>query len=68
MAQRYYGLNRGETQTAVTEGSSTTAGLDVEVRVDLAGISAGGDGLSEVLTMLENIKQYIITKSKWPPA
>ena len=68
MAQRYYGLNRGETQDSVTEGSGTSAGLDVEVRVDLAGISAGGDGLQEVLAMLENIKQYIITKAKWPPA
>lgn len=68
MAQRYYGLNRGETQTQVTEGSGTTAGLDVEVRVDMAGIASDGTGLMEVLTMLENIKQYIITKAKWPPA
>lgn len=36
MAQKYFGLDRGETADLVTEGSSSTATTDVEVRVDLA--------------------------------
>jgi hypothetical protein len=37
MADRFYGIDRGEQGVAnVTEGSSSTATTDVEVRVDLA--------------------------------
>lgn len=67
MAQRYYGLNRGETKSDVTEGSSTTATLDVEVRIDLAGIAADGTGRNEVIQMLDNIKMAI-QEDSWPPA
>lgn len=67
MAQRYFGLDRGQTENNMTEGSSSTATLDVEVRVDLAGIAADGTGKNEVLQMLENIMMYII-RVKWPPA
>lgn len=34
MAQRYYGLNRGESRHQVVIGSSSTATLDVEIRID----------------------------------
>lgn len=67
MAQRYYGLNRGETEANVTEGNATTATLDVEVRIDLAGIASDGTGRNEVIQMLEYIKNFIM-KDTWPPA
>lgn len=67
MAERFYGIDRGETKKDVTEGSSSTATTDVEVRIDLAGISTGADGRNEVIQMLEYIKQAILEDS-WPPA
>lgn len=67
MAERYYGLNRGETKASVVEGSSSTATTDVEVRIDLAGIASDNQGRNEVLQMLENIKQAIM-EDAWPPA
>jgi len=45
----------------VTESASTT-GLDVEVRVDLIGMSK-----SEVILMLDTLKEAIVQDS-WPPA
>jgi hypothetical protein len=63
MAQRYFGLDKGETEFSVTEDSSTTATTDVEVRVDLAASMSK----SEVLQQLDMIKNHII-KSQWPPA
>lgn len=56
MAQRYFGLDRGDTENDVTEDSSTTATTDVEVRVDLA----AGMKVSEILIALDNIKNWII--------
>jgi hypothetical protein len=63
MAERFYGLDRGDTEFGVTEGSSTTATTDVEVRVDLASNTTK----SEVLILLDMIKNHII-KGNWPPA
>lgn len=63
MAQRYYGNDRGDTEFGITEGSSTTATTDVEVRVDLAASMTK----SEVLQQLDMIKNHII-KGNWPPA
>ena len=63
MAQRYYGLDRGEVKKDVTEGSATTATTDVEVRIDLAASMSK----SEVLLAIESIKQAI-TEDIWPPA
>lgn len=64
MANRYYGLDRGKQGDGdVTEGSSSTATLDVEVRIDLA---ASMDK-SEVLMALDNLKRYI-AQDTWPPA
>lgn len=67
MAERYYGLDLGQTKNNVTEGSSSTATLDVEVRVDLAGVNAAGQGRQDVIIALNNIIQYI-TEDNWPPA
>lgn len=67
MAERFYGLNRGESSDQVTEGSSSTATTDVEIRIDLAGIAAGGEGRAEVKEMVENIMRFIF-RDTWPPA
>jgi hypothetical protein len=67
MAERFYGINRGETEKDVVEGSATTATTDVEVRIDLAGIDTTGQGRNEVIQMLEYIKNAIM-KDSWPPA
>lgn len=67
MAQRYYGLDLGKTKNDVVEGSSSTATLDCEVRIDLAGINPGGAGKQDVIDMLNNIVQAI-TEDVWPPA
>ena len=63
MANRYWGLDRGEHKVDVTEGSSSTATTDVEVRYDIA----SSMDKSEVLIALEEIKNYII-ENQWPPA
>lgn len=62
MADRFYGIDRGPNEIRrVTESASTTS-LDVEVRVDLIGMSK-----LEVLTLLETLKEAII-QDTWPPA
>jgi len=64
MADRFYGIDRGEQGVRnVTEGSSSTATTDVEVRVDLA----ANMSKMEVLLALEAIKEAI-TQDTWPPA
>lgn len=62
MAKRYYGSNRGEATTSISEGSSTTSKA-VEVVVDLASNLTQDD----VLVKLEEIRNYIL-KGIWPPA
>jgi len=62
MPDRFYGIDRGPTEVRrVTESASTTS-LDVEVRVDLIGMSK-----LEVLTMIDTLKEAI-TQDTWPPA
>lgn len=62
MADRFYGIDRGNQGVRnVTEAASTT-GLDVEVRVDLIGMSK-----LEVLLALDTLKDAI-TQDSWPPA
>ena len=56
-------LVRAKGDGDVTEGSSSTSTLDVEVRIDLA---ASMDK-SEVLMALDNLKRYI-AQDTWPPA
>ena len=62
MADRFYGLDRGDTEFSVTE-QATTPTKDVEVAVDLAVDLEK----SEVLQLLDMIKNHII-KGNWPPA
>lgn len=64
MADRFYGIDRGEQGVRnVTEGNSSTATTDVELRVDLA----ANMQKDEVLYALDAIKQAII-QDIWPPA
>lgn len=64
MANRYYGIDRGEQGVRnVTEGASSTATTDVEVRVDLA----ANMQKMEVLLALDTIKEAIL-QDTWPPA
>lgn len=64
MAERFYGLDRGEQGIGeVTEGSATTATTDVEVRIDLAASMEK----QEVLNALDVIKARIF-EDTWPPA
>jgi len=62
MADRFYGLDRGDTEGDVSEGTSTPT-KDVEVAIDLAVDLEK----SEVLQKLEEIKNHIV-KGDWPPA
>lgn len=68
MAERFFGIDRGDEQipASVTEGSSTTATTDVEVRVDMAGFSGTGYR-EEVVRLLDVIKMRVL-QSEWPPA
>jgi hypothetical protein len=64
MADRFYGIDRGEQGVRnVTEGASSTATTDVELRVDLA----ANMQKDEVLFAIDSIKQAII-QDTWPPA
>jgi hypothetical protein len=62
MAKHYFGINRGNKPTTVTEGTASTT-KDIEVTVEL---TAGADR-EDVLVGLENIKNAIL-QNKWPPA
>ena len=62
MASRYYGINRGQTEFSVVEGSSTGT-KDVELVVDLSKSLTK----AEVLEKIEEIKNHIL-KGNWPPA
>lgn len=62
MADRIYGLDRGDTEFSVAEDSSSPT-KDVEVVVDLA-VSLEK---SEVIQLLDMIKNHIL-KGNWPPA
>lgn len=63
MAERFYGIDRGEQGVRnVTEGATSTATTDVELRVDLIGMSK-----LEVLLAIDTIKEAII-QDTWPPA
>ena len=62
MADRFYGLDRGDTEFDVTEDSSSPT-KDVEVAVDLA-VNLEKE---EVLNKLNEIRNHII-KGDWPPA
>jgi hypothetical protein len=64
MADRFYGIDRGEQGVRnVTEGAASTPSTDVELRVDLA----ANMNKDEVLYAIESIKDAII-QDIWPPA
>jgi len=64
MADRFYGIDRGEQGVRnVTEGSSSTATTDVEVRIDLAATMSK----QEVLLAIDVLKEAIF-QDTWPPA
>lgn len=64
MANRYYGIDRGEQGVRnVTEGAASTATTDVEVRIDLAASMSK----MEVLLAIDTLKDAI-TQDTWPPA
>lgn len=62
MADRIYGLDRGDTEFDIVE-QATSPTKDVEVVVDLA----VNLEKSEVLQKLDEIKNHIL-KGNWPPA
>ena len=62
MASRYYGINRGQTEFSVAEGSSTNT-KDVELVVDLAKNLTK----AEVIEKIDEIKNHVL-KGNWPPA
>lgn len=62
MADRIYGLDRGQTEFSVSEGSVSPT-KDVEVVVDLAKNLTK----AEVIMALDMIINHI-TKGNWPPA
>lgn len=63
MADRFIGCEIGSNEgTVMTEGSSSTAALDVEIR-----ITTGAGGKIDVLQCLELIEQRIIA-ANWPLA
>lgn len=62
MADRIYGIDRGETEFKVVEGAASPT-KDVEIVVDLAKNLTK----AEVLQALEYIENHII-KGNWPPA
>jgi len=59
MADRFVGLNRGETENKIVEGAAT-AGKDIEVRVD----TGKGFYNSEIIQQLEKLINYFSTRSK----
>jgi len=63
MADRYYGVEFGGDKVSVVEGGSSTASLDVEVRVTY---DATANGKQATLVALEAIKQRIV-EDTWPP-
>lgn len=62
MASRYWGINRGQTEFDIVEGSSTNS-TDLELVLDLT----KNLSKSEVLVKLEELENRIV-KSDWPPA
>lgn len=62
MAHRYWGSNRGQTQTDVVEASSSPT-KNVEVNVDLS----ANMSREEVIIKLNEIMNVIL-QDKWPPA
>jgi len=63
MADRFYGLDRGDNEFSVVTEQATSPTKDVEIAVDLA----VNLEKSEVLQLIDMIKNHII-EGDWPPA
>lgn len=63
MADRFYGVEFGGDKVAVTQGGTTTASLDVEVRVTY---DATNNSKQATIEALDHIKARII-EGNWPP-
>jgi hypothetical protein len=64
MANRSFGLNRGQTEFKVTEGTDAPPGaFDVEVCINLASFPTGVPLNNEIHVLLEQIKNWIVGKS-----
>jgi hypothetical protein len=61
MARRYYGLNKGQTEFSLTEGSSS-GDKDLEVSVDLAITSMSKSDAFNLITSLKNF----MLRGNWP--
>lgn len=64
MADRFYGVEFGGNRQDVVEGGTSTATLDVELRVTY---DATNNGKAATLEALEQIKARIY-EDTWPPA
>lgn len=62
MASRYYGINRGQNDFQIVEGSSTNS-TNIELVVNLASSPSRED----VILALEKFENYLISHI-WPPA
>lgn len=63
MASRYYGMNKGQTEFDIVEGSSTNS-TDFELVVDL---STNSPSKEDVYLFLDKLENYLISHI-WPPA
>lgn len=63
MADRYYGIEFGQDKTKVVEGGTSTASLDVEVRITY---DATANSKQAVLIALEHLEAKI-QEDTWPP-
>jgi len=62
MAKHFFGIDKGNKFTSVTDSTSTTS-KDIEVTVELT-----SDATKEqVIVALQNLRDYILQNS-WPPA
>lgn len=66
MADRFYGVNKGQVDKDVVDATSSPT-KDVEVVVDLVTVAGQGQGKLVVIDALQKIIRYIL-KQPWPPA
>ncbi len=68
MATRRIGLSKGAPYTSINEAvGAPTVTDDVEVTVNLPAYPTAADRL-HVVTRLEHLINYVMTKMQWPPA
>jgi NACalpha-BTF3-like transcription factor len=62
MAKHFFGINKGNKFTTVTDATSTTS-KDIELTVELTSDASR----EQVIVALQNLRDYILQNS-WPPA